>query len=92
MSFTTFLLRLVGRHPEQVEEQKRFKENLEELDEREQELDDLLKDIREVDQAVQDKTAALSTVSSMAPGPHEPRKEQDDEAGDDTQGDAGDAR
>jgi hypothetical protein len=80
MSFTAFLLKLVGKHPEQVEQQKRFEENMEELDERRLELDSLLKGIREVDQTIRNKTDALQdTVNSMRPEPHE--REEPEEPG-----------
>lgn len=76
MSFTTFLLRLVGQHPEQVKEQKRFEDNLKELEVRDKELDGLLQGIREIDQAVQEKTEALSAVTSARPEAND--REQDE--------------
>lgn len=63
MSFTTFLLRLVGRSPEQIKEQERFEQNLKNLSEGEQELDSLVKEIREVDQAYQEKRVTCATVA-----------------------------
>ena len=48
-----FLLKLVGRHPDQVRERARFEENLRQMDERDKELDGLLGDIREADRAIQ---------------------------------------
>ncbi len=71
MSFTTFLLRLVGRSPEQVEEQKRFERNLKGLSRTEEDLDQLLQEIREVDHAYQEKKTAFEqterAASSLAP-------------------------
>lgn len=68
MSITTFLLRLVGRSPEQVLEQERFERNLRELDERGQELDQLLEKIRGVDQVYQEKKATCEeTARSVYP-------------------------
>lgn len=80
MSFTTFLLRLVGRAPDQLEEQRRFEENLKKLDRRDVELDELVAEIREIDQAVQEKTEALAVVTSIRPIPHEQHEESDDRA------------
>lgn len=74
MSFTTFLLRLVGRSPEQVKEQERFERNLRDLDERESQLDNLLVEIREVDRTYQYKrTTFVQTADSVRP----PAEEQD---------------
>ena len=62
MSFTTFLLRLVGKSPEQVKEQERFEKNLKKLDVTEEDLDALLVEIREVDQAYQEKKDVYKSI------------------------------
>jgi hypothetical protein len=83
MSFTAFLLKLVGKHPEQVEEQKRFEDNMEELDDRGRELDSLLDGIREVDKTVRTKSEAYEyTAQSMRPSKHDRPEEQEDSGGD----------
>lgn len=53
MTLRAFLLKLVGKHPDQVKERARFEENLRRLDEKDKELDELLNDIRETDRAIQ---------------------------------------
>jgi len=62
MSFTTFLLRLVGRSPEQVKQQERFERNMKKLDASDEELDELLAEIRGVDQASQEKKGTLDSI------------------------------
>ena len=49
----SFILKLVGRHPDQIREQRRYEENLRRLDEKDKELDDLLSEIRETDRSIQ---------------------------------------
>ncbi len=81
MSFTAFLLKLVGKHPEQVEQQKRFEDNMEELDERRRELDSLLEGIKEVDKTVRTKSEAYEdSVESMRPSDND-RPEEQEESG-----------
>jgi predicted nucleic acid-binding Zn-ribbon protein len=88
MSLTTFLLRLLGKSPEQVQERERFERNMRQLDVREEELDKLLAEIREVDQTYQDKRSTLArTANSVRPmeGPDDVRirfaSEHDDVSG-----------
>lgn len=69
MSFTTFLLRLVGRSPEQVKEQERFERNLKGLTQSEADLDQLLVEIREVDQAYQEKKDTLEKTKAAISTP-----------------------
>jgi peptidoglycan hydrolase CwlO-like protein len=83
MSFKAFLLKLVGQHPEQVEEQKRFEENMDGLDAQRQKLDSLLEDIREVDKTVREKSDALQkTDTSMRPEEYE--RQEPEEPGEDS--------
>lgn len=53
MSVRGFILKLVGRHPDQVREKARFEENLRRLDEKDKELDALVNEIRDTDKAIQ---------------------------------------
>jgi hypothetical protein len=53
MTLRAFLLKLVGRHPDQVRERARFEENLRLMGEKDKELDELLNDIHETDKAIQ---------------------------------------
>ncbi len=53
MNVHGFILKLMGRHPEQVRERVRFEENLRKLDETDKELDELVNDIRDADKAIQ---------------------------------------
>jgi hypothetical protein len=69
MGFTTFLLRLVGRDPEQLREQEKFKENLGKLDETDQELDALMVEIRQIDKVWEEKKATMEAASSERPPP-----------------------
>lgn len=79
MSFTTFLLRLVGRSPEQIQEQERFEQNLKALDESTKELDKVLEDIRAVDRSYQEKKeAAVSAILSSSPPPRFVPSEEED--------------
>ena len=48
-----FLLKLVGLHPDQVKERKRFERNLKKLDDREADLDELLEKIHSVEETLQ---------------------------------------
>ncbi len=69
MSFTTFLLRLVGRDPEQLREQEKFKKNLDKLDETDHELDALMVEIRQMDKVWEEKKATMDAASSVQPPP-----------------------
>lgn len=80
MSFTAFLLKLVGKHPEQLEEQERFDENMRELDKCRGALDSLEEGIEDVRRTVQDKSDALhETVTSLRPEGNE--REETEESG-----------
>lgn len=69
MTWPSFLLRLVGKAPEQVEVQENFKKALSKMDEVDSELDELLEEIRSVDSTVKAKSVALGiTASSTPPG------------------------
>lgn len=67
MSWPVFLLRLVGKSPEQVKVQEDFKRALEKMDDLEEELDGLLVEIRSVDQTMKQKNRILGEVSSAPP-------------------------
>lgn len=78
MSFKAFLLKLAGKHPDQVREQEKLDKNMAELDKRRAELDSLVGDIKEVGHAVREKSEALhTTITSMRP----PKNEHERESG-----------
>lgn len=74
MNLKAFLLKLVGKHPDQVRERTRFEENLRRMDERDKELESLLTDIRETDRAIQ-SSGNIKLASQYPP----PGEEDDDE-------------
>ena len=68
MSVRAFILRLVGRHPEQIRERARFEENLRRLDEKDKELDALCDDIRDADKAIQSGKDIMLASQYPPPG------------------------
>ena len=78
MGLTTFLLRLIGRSPEQVQEQERFDSTIHEFEARDRQLDSLLLNIRDVDKTYRDKTVVHKKIAeSVRPteGPDDVRIE-----------------
>ena len=67
MTWPVFLLRLVGKSPEQLKTQEQFDKALSKLDELNSELDEVLDEIRSVDATVKSKNAALDITASSAP-------------------------
>lgn len=75
MSVRGFILRLVGRHPEQVLERRRFEENLRRLDEKDKELDELVNDIRDTDRAIQSGKDIVLASQYPPPGDNDGQEE-----------------
>jgi hypothetical protein len=67
-----FFLKLVGRHPDQMRERRRFDENIRRMEEKNKELEDLLEKIRETDEAIQSSEPVL--LASQYP----PSRDEDD--------------
>jgi hypothetical protein len=76
MSVRGFILKLVGRHPDQVRERARFEENLRRLDEKDKELDELVNDIRDTDRAIQSGKDIV--LASQYPPPGEGHGQQEE--------------
>jgi hypothetical protein len=75
MSVRGFILRLVGRHPEQLSERRRFEENLRRLDEKDKELDELVNEIRDADRAIQSGKGIVLASQYPPPGDDDGQEE-----------------
>ena len=68
----TFFLRIVGKDPVQVEEDKRFRENLRKHQAHEDRLDTILEGIDKVNKTARKKREDLEEFCTTISGPPEP--------------------
>jgi len=65
MSAKTLFLRMVGRDPEQIIENERFKRNFELMDLHNKQLDEILRSIEQINRTVTKKSVALQQTMKL---------------------------
>lgn len=69
--FVTFFLRIAGKDPSQLEEDKRFRQTLAKYDASNERLDDLMEDLRRINETAKAKSKQLEKCADSVRPPKE---------------------